>query len=116
MEKAFWEMVAMDKMGLRNKGLKMKSKLVSVLAFGLTLMPSISITAYDAKPCDPGKLKGCESARAENDEQGAPSYQDGQNGQDGQKGLLGLDGGHGGNGGNSEWGKGGDGGNGGDAD
>ncbi len=97
----------MDKMGLRNKGLKMKSKLVSALAFGLTLIPSISITAFDSNACDSGKLNGCESARAKTDGQGITVYQDGQNGQDGQKGLLGLDGGDGGNGGNSEWGKGG---------
>jgi len=108
----------MGKMVTKNKRLKMESKLFSIIAFGLTLMPSISVRADDTKECDSQKLKMYESPRAQDGEHGANAYQDmdGKNGQDGQKGLLGLRGGHGGNGGNSDWGNGGDGGNGGDVD
>jgi hypothetical protein len=116
--KALWEKDAMVKTVIKNKGLKMKNRFFSAIVFGLVLMPSISMTAYDTKKCDLEKLNVYESTRAKDGEHGSHAHRgaDGQNGQDGQNGLLGLDGGHGGNGGNSDWGKGGDGGNGGDVD
>ncbi len=82
----------------------MKRKVVSAIAFGLMLIPSISMTAYDTKKCDLEKLNVYGSARAKDGEHGSHAYggMDALNGQDGQKGVLGLDGGHGRNGGNSD--------------
>jgi hypothetical protein len=111
-------MEAMDKMARKNKGLKMKNKLISTVLFGLSIATSISITACDTKECNSQESNIFEATRAEDGEDGAPGglLTNGQNGQDGQKGKNGQDGGRGGNGGNSWLGRGGDGGNGGDAD
>lgn len=115
---ALWGKEAMDKMAKKNKGLKMKSRFVSTMLFGLLLVASVSMTACDTKECNSQEPNTCESTRAKDGENGADGSgnADGQDGGHGQKGILGQDGGQGGNGGNSDFGKGGNGGNGGDVD
>ena len=117
--RGFLEMEIMDKMAIKNdRGLKMKSKLILGILFGLMSTSFASVIVCDTKVPDQEVVKTSETGRAkdgEDGESGALSA-NGQNGQHGQKGKKDQNGGNGGKGGNSWFGRGGDGGNGADVD
>jgi hypothetical protein len=112
-------MEIMDKMVRKNdRGLKMKSKLILGILFGLMSTSFASVILCDTKEFDQEVVKTSEAGRAKDGEDGASGAlnANGQNGQPGQKGKKDQDGGNGGKGGNSWWGRGGNGGNGADVD
>ena len=86
---ALWGKEVMDKMAKKNKGLKMKSRIVSTMLFGLLLVSSVSMTACDTKECNSQESNTCESMRAKDGEHGADGSGnvDGQDGGHGQKGV-----------------------------